>query len=493
MDDGASVVERPVVARTAGDQGEPAEAEVVPAAPRRPGRFRRLGRHPLLVAAGVGAVVSALIMPFVRTGGHVGPTQVDVSLRPGTRSGTVLVVPPLGTVVVDSHRAPFRVEATVNAIDVPALQRLASQPDVEARLRSSAEHDVAALVRRAVLRVVLVSLVAGVIAGALLGGRRLPGALAGGAGAVLFTLAALFAVWVGYRADSFREPRYTGALQRAPAVVGAVKREFGSLQGVRGRLEVLAGQISQLTDVATGPVPAADPSEVRILHISDIHLNPMGLELARNLANTFAVQAVIDTGDLTSFGLDAESRIGDLVDQFDVPYYFVPGNHDSPANRTALSHHRNITLLDGTVADIGGLRILGVGDPGFTGIDGITHREAVGMRVEHAGAVAEMVKQDEPDVLAVAGLALAGDVTGKVPLVICGDIHKRSEDVVGGTRLLTVGSTGATGLGSFTRDDDRPYEAEVLHFVHGDLKALDYVTVKGPSGAFTVDRVVYED
>jgi Icc-related predicted phosphoesterase len=489
MDERAAVVDRP----SAPDASPPAVAEEAAADPAPEGRPpRRHRRRSLLFAVGAGAVVAALVMPFVRTGGHIGPTQVDVSLRPGLHDGTILVVPPLGTVVVASHRAPFRVEATINAIDVPALQRLASQPDVEAELRSSAEHDVAALVRRAVLRVVLISLVAGVVAGALIG-RRWTSALAGGAGAALFAVVALLAVWIGYRADSFREPRYTGALQRAPAVVGAVKREFGNLEGVRGRLEVLAGQISQLTDVATGPVPAADPNEVRILHISDVHLNPMGLELARSLAGTFQVQAVVDTGDLTSFGIDAESRIGDLVDQFDVPYYFVPGNHDSPANRNALSHHRNITVLDGTVADVGGVRILGVADPGFTGIDGISHREAVSLRKEHAGAVAEMVKQDEPDVLAVAGLALAGDATGKVPLVICGDIHKRSEEVVGGTRLLTVGSTGATGLGSFTRDDDRPYEAEVLHFVHGSLKAMDYITLKGPSGAFTVDRVVYSD
>ena len=47
------------------------------------------------------------------------------------------------------------------------------------------------------------------------------------------------------------------------------------------------------------------------------------------------MRAVVDTGDLTSFGLDGESRIGGLVDQFSVPYYLVPGNHDSPENRAA--------------------------------------------------------------------------------------------------------------------------------------------------------------
>jgi hypothetical protein len=104
-----------------------------------------------------------------------------------------------------------------------------------------------------------------------------------------------------------------------------------------------------------------------------------------------------------------------------------------------------------------------------------------------------MVQRDRPDVLAVAGLAMADQSVGQVPLVICGDVHERTEHEKDGTRLLTVGSTGATGLGSFTVEEGRPYEAEVLHFVGRRLATLDYVTVKGPSGAFTVDRVVYAD
>ena len=93
----------------------------------------------------------------------------------------------------------------------------------------------------------------------------------------------------------------------------------------------------------------------------------------------------------------------------------------------------------------------------------------------------------------MAGLGLSEAAVGNVPLVICGDIHERTEKEEDGTRVLTVGSTGATGLGSFTPDEQRPYEAEVLHFVGGRLTTLDYVTVKGPSGAFTVDRVAYQD
>jgi predicted phosphodiesterase len=467
---------------------------------------RRRGRTLLLAGAG-GALVALVAMPFVHTGGRVGPAHVDVVVRPTLASDTVIGVPPFGRVIVDSHTAPVELRATIQELDVPALQRLAKQDDIEGRLRSTAEHDVGALLRRAVLRLVAVTLAAGAVTGLLIGRRRArssttagrpPGRwwtppLAGAGGALVVVSGAVGLVYATYRIDSFGEPRYTGALESAPAVVNAVKREFGDLEGIRGRLEVLAGQINELSQVATGAGAAPDPGEVRILHVSDIHLNPMGLEIARDLANTFSVKAVVDTGDLTSFGLDGEARIGGLVDQFSVPYYLIPGNHDSPENRAALARHTNLTILDGETIDIDGVRILGVADPGFTAYGGISRDAAVALRDDHAGDVARMVRRDRPDVLAVAGLEMATQSVGDVPLVISGDIHKRTEHDEDGTRLLTVGSTGATGLGSFTVEEGRPYEAEVLHFVHGTLVTLDYVTVKGPSGAFTVDRVVYGD
>ena len=372
------------------------EGDDEPSLSARPaGRARRwrLG----LIAATAGAVAAVVVMPFVHTGGRVGPADVDVVVRPGLGGETVIGVPPFGRVIVDSHAAPLELRATIAELDIPALQRLAQEDDIEGELRSAAEHDVGALVRQAVLRLLAVSVAAGAVAGLVVGSRRrrvshpdqassaggrmvrLVPPLAGAAGALTVTVGALGLVWVGYRADAFGEPRYTGALERAPAVVDAVKREFGDLQGMRGRLKVLAGQINELSQVATGPPPPADDEEVRLLHISDVHLNPLGLEIARSLADTFAVAAVIDTGDLTSFGLDGESRIGGLVDQFDVPYYLVPGNHDSPENRIALARHTNLTILDGDVAEISGVRILGVADPGFTGVGGISRAAAVGL------------------------------------------------------------------------------------------------------------------
>jgi predicted phosphodiesterase len=168
----------------------------------------------------------------------------------------------------------------------------------------------------------------------------------------------------------------------------------------------------------------------------------VGVDFAGDLSRQFDVTAIIDTGDLTSFGLSAEANIGSLVSKLGVPYYFVPGNHDSFDNRATLARYADVTVLDGRVVDI-------------------------------------------------AGLQLAEASAGQVPLVISGDIHERSSQERDGTLMLTVGSAGATGLGSFTEDKDRPYEAEVLHLRNGKLVALDYVTMTGFDGDFSLQRTVY--
>ena len=106
-------------------------------------------------------------------------------------------------------------------------------------------------------------------------------------------------------------------------------------------------------------------------------------------------------------------------------------------------------------------------------------------RDAQAPEVATSVARLHPDVLAVATVRQADDAVGDVPLVIAGNVHRRSERVEQGKRILTVGSTGATGLGVLTEQQDRPYEAEILRFRKGSLVVIDYVTFAGTTGDCT--------
>lgn len=437
--------------------------------------------------------LTAVLLPLARTQGDVGPGTVSVGLALVRNGDTVLDVPPLGRVRVDSHISPLEVQARVEAIDIPAATRLASAgvPRLDDRRRD----ELLDLVARLALRAVVVAIAAGVAAGLIVRGRGWRHVVLGAGTSLIAVVVVLGATWWSYSIESFRSPEFEGALSRAPEALDALEREYESLEGLRDRVDILAAQITTLSAQAADPTSVApDRDDVRILHISDVHLNPLGLEIASSLAKRFDVDAILDTGDLTSFGLPYESEIGRLIARMPAPYYFVPGNHDSPRNRRRLADVPNLTLLDRTTVDVRGVEILGIPDPATTVApdeDGVTGDEARAARLDEADDVAALVRARTPDVLAVAGLQLAEASVGEVPLVVSGDVHERTSEERDGTLLLTVGTTGAGGLGRFTQDTGRPYAAEVLRFVDGRLVALDYITVGSLDGAFSVDRVVY--
>jgi predicted phosphodiesterase len=332
---------------------------------------------------------------------------------------------------------------------------------------------------------------AGIVVGALVPWRTWRTVVAGAGSGALAVAVLLGLTWRQFSTDALRSPQYHGVIEQAPQVIDLLQKGAVSYQGAQDRLDALSARIADLATAANTASAEDQAGEVRILHVSDIHLNPLGLLLAGDLAKRFAVAGIVDTGDLTSFGYPEEANIGAMVSALGVPYFLVPGNHDSFTNRAALAHHRGLTVVDGEMFTIGGVRFAGFADPNFT-VDGLpTYDQNVAARQAESPAIDAFVKAEHPDVLAVAGLQQGEAVAGDVPLVISGDIHKRSSRTDKGTLFLTVGSTGATGLGSFLEHDDRPYEAEVFHFRDGALTAIDYVTLNGLSGNFTVDRTTY--
>ncbi|HVM02194.1 MAG TPA: metallophosphoesterase [Acidimicrobiales bacterium] len=454
-------------------------------------RLRRSARRAAVVAgiALFGAAVAlATLGATSATSGDVGPGTVEVRASAARSGRTRLSLPPLGAVTAATHRAPLALDAEVERLDLDALQRLLGADDPRRALEAEVEADLGPLLRRMARRALLVAALTGAVAAALLPGRRLrhlPAGAVGGAAAVSLLLGA---TWQGYDTARFEEPRFDGSLARAPDVLRTVGRHVEDLAAVREKVSVLGGELSALYQALAEPA-GPPPGDVRILHVSDIHLNPLGLEITRQLAERFAVEAVVDTGDLTSFGYPVEARIADLLVGMPVPYLLVPGNHDSPEVRAALAGMDGVTVLDGT-ADVGGVRVLGVPDPTFTADNAVGPREAEADKRRRAAGVGRRVDADDPDVLAVHDPVLASRASGRVPLVVSGHVHKRGNRVEDGTRFLTVGSTGATGLGTFTVEGGRAYEAQVLTFRDRRLTGIDYVSIRGIGGSFRVDRVV---
>jgi predicted phosphodiesterase len=453
---------------------------------------RRHGTALRIVAVIVVAAVAATVaLSFVSARGDVGPGRVSLRTRWNQSGDTTIQVPPLGAVRFDTHDVPVGVVARVDAVDPAKVQRLASRPRALERIEAHADSEFRSLMIALVWRALLVAVVVGALTGLVLFRRSWMYPLIGAGTALVVVVALLATTWFAFSPSAFASPKFEGTLQEAPRVLETVRKEWGNLQGIRDRVEVLAGHVTELLELAADPSGPDDAEDdVRILHVSDIHSNPLGLEIARDLATSFDVDAILDTGDLTSFGFPVESRIGELVARMPVPYYLVPGNHDTLENRAALAGYPNFTVVDRSVIDVRGVRILGVADPAVTANDAESDAQANAERDAQAPSVARLTEQHDPDVLAVSTVRQAAESFGSVPLIVTGNTHKRSERVVDTTRVLTVGSTGATGLGSFTVESSLPYEAQLLHFRDGQLVTLDYVVLEGVSGNYTVSRTV---
>lgn len=462
--------------------------------------LRRVATLALPFFVGMAAGVAALgIIPPTRE--SLGPAQVAVQAQ-ATGGRTVVIVPPLGTVSAATHAAPLELEMTFARVDFEELGPLATTAAGRADLLAQMEEDLVDVIRASTLRLLLGAGLVGAVAAALVWHRRWGQIALAAAGGMVGVAALMGATAVTFDDDAFEQPRYSGTLARAPIVIETLRETPSVLDDIRSRYETATRRLSDLLVLAARPDTDPRSETTSILHVSDIHANPLGLEIADELVRNFEVDAVLDTGDLASSTIDTGSltslaepidrRMTQLITRLDVPYYFVPGNHDSPRLIDTLGGAQNVTIFDEQVETISGIEVLGWADPTFTTDSSVTIEEKDEERLELADEVAAEVAAQAPDVLAVHDDNLAAESYGTVPVVIAGHAHERDLRREEGTLVLTVGSTGATGLKSLTLEADKSYEAEILYFRDSEVVAVDYVTFHGSSD-FVVERTTFEE
>lgn len=445
-------------------------------------------RRRLLAATFVGVLSSLALVWLIPEAHHsMGPARVGSGARIGTGT-TNVIIPPLGTISADTHGSLLDLDLVIGEVDPEPLTEAVSSPGTRARLVGQIEDDLRSAAIATALRLLLGGVVIGAIVAELITGRGIRVLAAGATGGGLAIAVMLGLTLATFNVKAFEEPRFTGALQRAPQVFAAVDQSLSALDDLRSRFESLAARLSELLSLVAEPVLAPQEDSVAILHVSDIHSNPIGVEITRTLAERFGVSAVLDTGDLTSFGAPMEARIGTLIARIGVPYLYVPGNHDSAANRAQIGRVDNVRLLDGDLVTVEGVRIVGIADPTFTATNEVSTKEANEEKLQDAGEVADLVASIDPGVLAVHDGRQASESLGLVPLILAGHTHERSYLQEGGSTVMVVGSTGATGLGSFLVETDLKYEAEIIYFRDGDAISYDYITFDGLGGDFTIER-----
>lgn len=481
----------------------------------QPARGR--GRNRLLrwlgvVAVGIaGAAMGWLLAPGSQA--YVGPLQVQVDVRPSLSSGVHVQMPPVGAVSFDTHLAPVAVNASVLSVDLAEAQQLIASPQGLLALQLAAPE----VLRDAAIEAVAWS------AGFALGGALLLGLavyrlswrpVQTTAAALVLLLAVGGVTAATFDAAALRAPRFTGLLQSAPYIAGEGREVAERLESYRSGLADLVESVTTLYAVADRlPVLPRSGETTTVLHISDVHLNPLGFDVADRLVEQFGVDAVVDTGDITTWGTSVESstlsRIGDLG----VPYVFVRGNHDSAATEAAVRAQPNAVVLDGETAEVAGLVFAGIGDPRFTPEgeepDDERNRELVlGASEELADVITARPETEDGDhgvdVALVHDPSVLDPLFGEVPLVLSGHYHRRIVNVYEpGTRVMVQGSTGGAGitvngLEALGQGDPLSLTATLLYFGtsgdrEGRLVAYDEVTVGGLGlASVTIERTVVD-
>lgn len=484
--------------------------------------WRALG---MIVVVLLGSAIGAALAPSVTT--HVGPLEAEIRVRPSVGGGVRVLLPPAGEVSFATHWTPVAVTVNVVTVDLNQARTLLGSPSAVRDLGAAAPQDLrAATLKAAGLTAASALIGAGTLSGLIYRGRWRRTAYS-----MLGVLGLLTAVSGGtvlvFDADRFAEPRFAGLLSQAPYVAGEAGSLAQRLENYRAGVADIVQGVTTLYAMS-GDLPVVPPSTggpddvVTVLHVSDLHLNPLGFDLVQRLVRDFRVQVVVDSGDITTWGSSVESATLSWIGELKVPYVFVRGNHDSRSTQALIASFPNAVVLDGTVQEVAGLRFAGIGDPVFTpdGARRVPPPVRGSVEPTPAGAIPSgptiTATGGSSQIQVEAGIRLAQVITawnqahpttpvdvavvhepysvpplrGTVPLVLDGHFHSRHVelDEATGTREMREGSTGGAGISAdfqAIRDGNPlPLEATLLYVARsgeraGQVLAYDEVTVGG--------------
>ncbi|KUO19800.1 metallophosphoesterase family protein [Streptomyces dysideae] len=433
----------------------------------------------------LGAWLGLLIVGNVRT--PVGPMDTTMTLRPSLSGGTKINVSPLGALQLDSHIAPVRLDVNVDQLDPARSQALIDHPERFSGLQDEVTRDVADGTRDLAVRS-CVAVVSGATALGLAVYRRPRRALAAGGLALTLLAASGGTAYATWNPDSVLEPKFSGLLTSAPSVVGGARSIVTEFDVYQKELARLVTNMTKLYDVtSTLPAYRPAPNTIRVLHVSDIHLNPASWKIITSLVDQYKVNVIVDSGDTMDHGAAAENGFLDPIEDLGAPYVWVRGNHDSGITQRYLEGLENVHVLDdGRAKTVAGLRFAGIGDPQFTPDrstipGGDAANQLAGARL--ASALRDQKAAGTPVDVAVAHEPVAARQTdGEVPLALAGHIHHNEMEVLDrGTRLRIEGSTGGSGLRAVEGKYPDPIEASILYFDRDTrrLQAWDAIKLGG--------------
>ncbi len=469
----------------------------------------------VLVAVAVGVSAATAV---VSTRTEVGPLVFRARLQVGLPGQTTLELPPFGEMQARTHRGPARLLIELESVDVAGVQELLAEDGGDLRelvplpggdgggrqatvsdlIEAQSRTVVSDLVGAALATTAVAVAISALMALALR--RRAKVAVAAGLTALALVVGSIGIARATFDPAALSSPRLEGALAYVPELQAVFSAKLSTIEQLRSQAvkaaESLASYYADPRSIQTGGGLAGT---YRVLHMTDLHLDPVGAEFARALARSYETSLVVNTGDIAKGGTAEEAALLPSIVITSTPVVYVPGNHDSPATLRALSAFKNHTVAETGTVSIDGFTIAASGDPASAGFsikpDSARVRQATRELLSALRARADAGFLP-PTIIALHDPAAEKSLVGSAPLILSGHSHSSRMYRHAETIRLNSGTTGGMPFDPDASGRERlPHSASILYYTTSlprRLIAIDRISL-GVDGTTTLDRTIVDE
>lgn len=428
-------------------------------------------------AVSVTALLGALIFIY-----FLGPASyeihglaIKVSTIPSWYGKTIIQLPPFGSIIAATHNLPFELHLELDYIGTElsnTINSITNNNHLISNLKSSLNQ----YIINYFMRLLLVGAAGAFCLVFLIWRTKFINLVLATLSTTLLIAICLFAGILDYDINAFKEPEYTGVIAMAPQLIPEPQTLLDQWEKIQHQTHQLVTNIQTLfKNIDSGSLltdPDSNKALTRILLVSDLHSNPIGITFIKGLAENFDVDLIIDAGDLTDFGSPLEARITEELQDLKAPYVFCPGNHDNPDIINFVEGLDNIYVLGEEPVQIQGLTIMGNPDP-------LSNTYEVEIKDQEQWDIVKEKKTEEiksqaqkyqkPDIFVTHNHQIAHNLTDIFPVIVYGHTHSLEIMQNKSTLFFNPGTAGAAGARGLYANSGTPYSAIILYLKPGEL------------------------
>lgn len=413
------------------------------------------------------------------------PIESDISLKISSNSGVFLDLGPLGEITYPSKRGLLKLEITPNSISPAQLNEFLKKTDYLTNYNINLKSKIEAGFIKLITKVLIISSILSFIIIFFIYKKIKYSILAVIINLFLNSLILSYSYY-NFDKDKFYKPKFTGLVSITPSLIGEANDIYQNFDLYKKQLVRLVDNTTNLFLLAKQE--SSDISKnIKILHVSDLHLNPLAFDLIKKVKDEFKIDIIIDTGDISDHGSKFEEYYYKEISNLIIPYIYVRGNHDSSETEISLAKNKNlINLSSGLQVMIKDITFAGVGDNRFTPDKSNKNTPLV---IDYD----QLYNYKGSDFFITHDPLLGRDLDGIANYILAGDTHKREIKKLSNSYLLTQGSTGGGGLRPYDKEGKlNDLELSILYYDNDSKKitAIDEISVSG-YGRFDIrlDRV----